>query len=63
MLTLGKLFAPLYIKACPYNIFELKPAFWKMFAITVTVAIQVCNFFSVNNFLKLFRLELLRYKK
>lgn len=41
IVTIGKLFAPLYIKACPYNIFELKPAFWKMFAISATLGIQV----------------------
>jgi hypothetical protein len=47
IVTIGKLFAPLYIKACPYNIFELKPAFWKMFAITVTLAVQVRNIFNL----------------
>jgi hypothetical protein len=41
MLTLGKVFAPLYIKACPFNIFELKPEIWKMLAIVCILMIQV----------------------
>ena len=41
MLTLGKVFAPLYIKACPFNIFELKPEIWKMLAIIIVLMIQI----------------------
>ena len=41
ILTLGKLFAPLYIKGCPYNIFELKPAYGKMSIIVITIGIEV----------------------
>lgn len=32
----------MYIKACPYNLFELKPAYGKVSAVFFTLVIEVC---------------------
>ena len=32
----------MYVKACPYNIFDLKPAYGKVAIIVITLIIEVC---------------------
>jgi len=41
IVTIGKIFIPLYLKCCPYNFLELKPYYFKMILITFTLLIEV----------------------
>jgi hypothetical protein len=39
--TLGKMIIPIYLKAYPYNIFELKPSYTKVIIISLTLLIEL----------------------
>ena len=38
--SLCKMFIPLYIKGCPYNLFEFRPAYGKVSLISVTIIVE-----------------------
>ena len=40
LFTFSKMFAPIYIKAYPYNIFQLEPSYKKVFFICITLFIE-----------------------
>ena len=48
--TFAKIFFPIYLKSNPYNIFELKPSYYKTWIIVFTVLIEVLIIFLQKNY-------------
>ena len=48
--TCAKIFFPIYLKSNPYNIFELKPSYYKTWIIVFTVLIEVLIIFLQKNY-------------
>ena len=48
--TLNKLFLPIYLKGYSYNIFELKPAYAKLFGVIITVVVEVIVLLLQKNY-------------
>ena len=48
--TIAKIFFPIYLKSNPYNIFELKPSYYKTWAVVLTVLIEICIIFLQKNY-------------
>lgn len=48
--TIAKIFFPIYLKSNPYNIFELKPSYYKTWIVVLTVLIEICIIFLQKNY-------------